>query len=115
MNNLHCNISCAQMFGNDGLDSIIHRKPPSAIERFLNGPLIFFASVFYRAARCKKPPNNLHSLPESDPTKIRIVCMADTHNMLDKVFVPDGDILIHAGDLTQSGTLVELQKALDLI
>jgi predicted phosphohydrolase len=103
------------MFGNDGLDSIIHYKPPSAIEHFLQSPQIFLASEFYRAARCKKAPGNLHSLPKSDPTKIGIVCMADTHNMLDKAVVPDSDILIHAGDLTQSGTSAELQKALDLI
>ncbi|MGC1780982.1 MAG: metallophosphatase domain-containing protein [Acidobacteriaceae bacterium] len=32
---------------------------------------------------------------------IRIVCIADTHELHRKVDVPDGDLLIHAGDFTQ--------------
>lgn len=36
--------------------------------------------------------------------------MSDTHNSQPKL--PDGDILIHAGDLTQSGSLNELQNTL---
>jgi len=38
----------------------------------------------------------------------KIVCIADTHNFHDDVDVPDGDILIHAGDFTLSGTLNEV-------
>lgn len=30
----------------------------------------------------------------------RIVCLSDTHGMHEKVHVPDGDLLIHAGDCT---------------
>lgn len=37
--------------------------------------------------------------------------MADTH--LNRVPVPDGDILIHAGDLTWFGTVFEMIQALD--
>ena len=40
----------------------------------------------------------------------RIVCISDTHNLLDKINVPDGDILIHAGDATIRGTLPEVSK-----
>lgn len=29
---------------------------------------------------------------------MRIVCISDTHLMLDRIAVPDGDVLIHAGD-----------------
>ncbi|KAG9085352.1 Cyclin-dependent kinase catalytic subunit [Ceratobasidium sp. 370] len=37
---------------------------------------------------------------------IRVVCVSDTHNAQPPI--PDGDILIHAGDLTNSGTADEL-------
>ena len=33
----------------------------------------------------------------------RIVCVSDTHCMHDQIDVPDGDILIHAGDSTIAG------------
>jgi predicted phosphodiesterase len=41
---------------------------------------------------------------------VAIVCISDTHNT--QISVPDGDVLIHAGDLTQSGSFKELQAAL---
>lgn len=37
----------------------------------------------------------------------RIVCISDTHNAHDEITVPDGDILIHAGDATNQGSLGE--------
>ena len=42
---------------------------------------------------------------------MRIVCISDTHNGKPKV--PDGDILIHAGDLTMNGTFMEIVKVGD--
>ena len=33
----------------------------------------------------------------------RIVCISDTHTMHDKVILPDGDILVHAGDFMDFG------------
>jgi Icc-related predicted phosphoesterase len=41
---------------------------------------------------------------------MRIVCVSDTHTMLDKVQVPDGDILIHAGDFTYQGYEHEVKQ-----
>ena len=40
--------------------------------------------------------------------RTRFVCISDTHNGLPKL--PSGDVLIHAGDLTNQGSLSELQK-----
>lgn len=49
------------------------------------------------------------SSPRSTTTrKTRIVCISDTHNQTPKL--PAGDVLIHAGDLTNQGSLSELQK-----
>lgn len=49
------------------------------------------------------------SLPET--RKTRIVCISDTHNQTPKL--PPGDVLIHAGDLTNQGSYSELQKTVD--
>jgi len=38
----------------------------------------------------------------------RLVLISDTHDLQDQVEVPDGDILIHAGDLTMRGALKDL-------
>lgn len=42
---------------------------------------------------------------------MRLVCVSDTHGMLDQVKVPDGDVLLHAGDLTRSGKLAQVEAA----
>jgi predicted phosphodiesterase len=44
--------------------------------------------------------------------KTRIVCVSDTHNATPggAFQLPKGDILIHAGDLTNQGSYSELQK-----
>ena len=42
---------------------------------------------------------------------MRLVCISDTHNMHERVVVPDGDVLIHAGDLTGRGTSREVKSA----
>jgi predicted phosphodiesterase len=39
---------------------------------------------------------------------VRIIFLSDTHGQQDRIQVPDGDILIHAGDLTRHGTIEEL-------
>lgn len=40
----------------------------------------------------------------------RIVCISDTHNFNDRIEVPDGDILIHAGDATVNGKVHEVTE-----
>ncbi|WP_144821160.1 metallophosphatase domain-containing protein [Marinobacter piscensis] len=40
---------------------------------------------------------------------MRIVCISDTHSMHRQVDVPDGDLLIHAGDSLGTGSLRELE------
>ena len=40
--------------------------------------------------------------------KTRVVCISDTHNQTPKL--PQGDVLIHAGDLTNQGSFSELEK-----
>lgn len=49
---------------------------------------------------CKPPDND----------KVRFVCMSDTHSLVhDFTFeVPEGDVLIHAGNFTMGGHLQEI-------
>jgi Icc-related predicted phosphoesterase len=53
--------------------------------------------------------------PSSSPAKppssrrTRFVCISDTHNCTVKL--PEGDVLIHAGDLTNKGSYTELERA----
>lgn len=45
---------------------------------------------------------------------MRIVSISDTHNLQAKLpIIPDGDVLIHAGDLTMGGSLSEISYGLD--
>ncbi|ORY01422.1 Metallo-dependent phosphatase-like protein [Clohesyomyces aquaticus] len=46
---------------------------------------------------------------------LRFVCISDTHNDNPTARIPAGDIFIHAGDMTDTGTLSELQNAFDWI
>jgi len=41
---------------------------------------------------------------------MKIVCISDTHNQHDKCEIPDGDLLLHAGDLSHKGTAKEIVK-----
>ena len=41
---------------------------------------------------------------------MRIVCISDTHSQLKRVAVPDGDLLVHAGDLTKGGSVNEIAE-----
>lgn len=43
---------------------------------------------------------------------MKIVCISDTHCRLRKVKVPEGDLLIHAGDLTFKGSVIEISQEL---
>ncbi len=43
---------------------------------------------------------------------MRLVAVADTHNKHTELAVPEGDLFVHAGDLTLYGSLEELSAAL---
>ncbi|KXJ90169.1 Metallo-dependent phosphatase-like protein [Microdochium bolleyi] len=96
------------MFGQrpSGLESLLYRPPPTTWQLFLRNPCVFLAQAIYswhlqRAGRIQE---------RRCADEVSVVCLSDTHNM--QCPVPDGDILIHAGDLTQSGTFDELQATI---
>ena len=51
-------------------------------------------------------------LPPPDSRPIRVVCISDTHT-LEWPDIPDGDLLIHAGDLSNDGSAREIQANVD--
>ncbi|KAJ0360508.1 hypothetical protein COL26b_014042 [Colletotrichum chrysophilum] len=56
-----------------------------------------------RSTRCR------HQDPPTRTRRTRFVCVSDTHNTTVKL--PKGDVLIHAGDLTNQGSFSELSRA----
>jgi predicted MPP superfamily phosphohydrolase len=79
-------------------------EPPSIAELLLTSPLYYLVTkIFNWTSRLRWFPR-----PERP---IRVVCISDTHTLT--CDVPDGDLLIHAGDMTDSGNVEELQEAID--
>lgn len=52
--------------------------------------------------------------PPSAMRKTRFVCISDTHNASPggAFKLPKGDVLVHAGDMTNQGSYSELQKTI---
>ena len=44
---------------------------------------------------------------------MKLVLLSDTHTFHDQVKVPDGDVLVHAGDMSLSGAYHEIQSCLN--
>ncbi|KAF4615990.1 hypothetical protein D9613_011471 [Agrocybe pediades] len=92
------------------MDALLHRRTPTNFERFIENPLLYLAHTFFYLGTSKLTTN---AIPPTSSTRVRVVMISDTHNHHNELpSIPDGDILIHAGDLTQSGTLEELSSAL---
>nr|POE83376.1 putative rhamnogalacturonate lyase c [Quercus suber] len=89
------------------LNAILHRKRSSWWQRLQQAPCSVLAQTLY-AARQRIAASTLSS---TAGLGITVVCISDTHNMTPEL--PPGDLLIHAGDLTQGGTAAELQTQLD--
>jgi len=83
------------------LDSILHRTQPTEFQTFIKNPTLYLSRKLYSWRR---------AIPIQPTSPITVVCISDTHNT--QVNIPSGDVLIHAGDLTNSGTLEELQATL---
>lgn len=78
-------------------------------QRFRRAPAEFLVQWLDKT---RTAPADCASIPPpTENPPIRIVCISDTHNS--QPIVPDGDILLHAGDLTNNGTFEELQAQLD--
>ncbi|EAW13501.1 metallophosphatase domain-containing protein [Aspergillus clavatus NRRL 1] len=83
------------------------RRP--ALDYLFASPLTaFLYPLHHLLLRLRGPPR----LPPPNARAIRVVCISDTHT-LEWSDVPDGDLLIHAGDLSNDGSIREIQAAVD--
>ncbi|KAF2458018.1 Metallo-dependent phosphatase-like protein [Lineolata rhizophorae] len=79
--------------------------PQPTLSLILTSPLNYVIRLLYRLLQSLRTPPS-----PSDPP-IRVVCISDSHTLTQPL--PDGDVLIHAGDLTNAGTPAELQSQID--
>ncbi|KAI9788008.1 MAG: hypothetical protein M1816_007312 [Peltula sp. TS41687] len=84
-------------------------EPSSPLEHFLLSPLKFLIRHLYLLILLLRGPAYR---PPPYRSPIRVVCISDTHC---KTYanIPPGDLLIHAGDLSNAGTVAEIQAQLD--
>ncbi|KAI1853270.1 hypothetical protein JX265_000231 [Neoarthrinium moseri] len=94
---------------NLGLRRRIKWENLTLLDEILNSPLqalvlrIYLIVLWLRGNPIRPPPNK---------TPIRIVCLADTHDAFVED-VPEGDLLIHAGDMTSIGTASSIQQQIN--
>ncbi|KAI6785441.1 putative rhamnogalacturonate lyase C [Emericellopsis cladophorae] len=81
-------------------------QPPTLLDSLLLSPLTYLTSLFYQVVLLLRG----HPFHPARP-KIRVVAISDTHDQF--VHIPPGDILVHAGDLTNEGTVRDIQKQID--
>lgn len=91
-----------------GLRRRNHWEPQTLLDHLLSSPLTLLTILVYRVILLLRG-KPFHPPPNRQPVKV--VCISDTHDQT--VPVPSGDILIHAGDLTNSGTAEDVQKQVD--
>lgn len=81
-------------------------EPRSLLYRLLTNPLLVLAQCIYEV--------HLSYQKIQIPRRpIRVACISDTHAFDASDRLPSADILIHAGDLTNSGSADEIQIALN--
>ena len=85
-----------------GLDALFDRPKPSQWATFFASPLVYLAKTIYQLHQPQQALRR-HQKP------IKVICISEAHNAQPQV--PHGDLLIHAGDLTQSGSIEEIEAA----
>lgn len=84
-------------------------EPPTLLDHLFSSPLHFLiAQIYHLILLLRGKP---FSLPK-DKHAIRVVCLSDTHDLV-VLDVPDGELLVHCGDLTNAGTAEDIQKQID--
>ena len=84
-------------------------EPPTLTQRIISSPFRFLAQTLYALQNSLR--RQVTSLSPEEPP-IRVLCISDTH-CLKPASLPPADLLIHAGDLSNKGTVDEIQDQLD--
>ena len=84
-------------------------QPPPILYRILSSPLKFITQSLYPTILFLRGS----ALTASSPyPSVRLVCISDTHTHKPDS-LPPGDVLVHAGDLTNEGSVAEIQDQID--
>lgn len=92
--------------GVNGLADLLYRLCPSNLEQLFRATGVSLAQKLFSWR-----PMLIGRRPRTKPP-IRVICISDTQTDQPSN-IPPGEILIHAGDATQSGTLKEFQSCID--
>jgi Icc-related predicted phosphoesterase len=84
--------------------------PPSLLYQLTYHPLTTCFTFFHNLLLYLR---GAPYLPPKNKLPIRVVCLSDTHSKVPRYAIPKGDLLIHSGDLTNTGTLASIQQTLD--
>ncbi|KAL2127124.1 hypothetical protein VTI74DRAFT_11303 [Chaetomium olivicolor] len=85
-------------------------QPRTLLDWLLDSPLQYLVSLLYHSLLLPLRGRPFRPPPGRRP--IRVVCLSDTHNLVPER-VPQGDLLVHCGDLTVDGTRAEIQAQVD--
>ncbi|KAK3900138.1 Metallo-dependent phosphatase-like protein [Staphylotrichum tortipilum] len=87
-------------------------EPPTLLSSLLTSPLQSLISLLYTRLLLPLRGHPFHPPPGRRP--IRIVCLSDTHGLtLPREKVPEGDVLVHCGDLTVDGGEEEVRSQVE--
>lgn len=102
---------------NMGILKFLHlRRPnewerPTILDHLLSSPLAWLATTLYHVLLFLR--GHPFGRPPGSRPPIRVVCLSDSHDHIAGIRVPDGDLLIHAGDMTNDGTAESIQRQVD--
>lgn len=81
----------------------------SARHRVVRRLTLLFAAVWV-SERVSTPRNLRQQIATSHQSSMRVVCVSDTHGLHDEALaIPAGDVLVHAGDFTDTGERDEVR------
>lgn len=84
--------------------------PPSLLYQLIYHPLTTTLTLLHHILLSLRGPPYL---PPTNKPAIRVVCLSDTHTQIPRYPIPKGDLLIHSGDLTNTGTFSSIQQTID--
>ena len=92
-------------------------QPEIKVNELSNKPLTLYNKIsstkkWIKNFKVLKPMKFTTKKPDNH---VRFVCISDTHNKTDRMELPEGDVLLHAGDFTQTGGQNEVKHFIDFL
>jgi Icc-related predicted phosphoesterase len=87
--------------------------PTGALYEIVHHPVTFLVTFLHYLLLYLRGPSYRPTTSAKNKKPIRVVCISDTHSKIAPQTLPPGDILIHAGDLTNTGSRAQIQQTID--